>query len=112
MALDKEDVVDAVGIERETGLVVLTIADSRDWDDEAKHLLALQAKLNAYFRFIETGQIWESYPNAAGKKLAIEVVSRFPIPQIGSDLLERASKACADLGVTVRSRHYSGSSHE
>lgn len=109
MALDKPDVVDAVGIENNTGFVVLTIADPWDWNDERRHLLALQAKLNAYFSFIESGQIWLAYPDAVGRKVIIDVVGRFTIPQIGMDLLKRASGARSDLGVEIRSRHFPGS---
>jgi hypothetical protein len=110
MALDRPEIVDAVGIENDTGFVVLTIADQWDWEDEREHLLALQAKLNAYFNFIESGQIWKNYPEAAGRRLVIDVVGRFAIPQIGNDLLNRASDACANLGVFIRTRRYPGPS--
>src|SRR5260370_28362758 len=109
MALDKLDSVDTVGIEKDTGFAVLTIADSWDWADEPKHLLALQAKLNAYFGFIESGQILEDYPDAAGRPLVIDVEGRFPLPKVGVDFLKRASESGANMGVTVRSRHYPGS---
>jgi hypothetical protein len=108
MALNKTDSVDFVGIERNSEFAVLTIADELDWQDECKHLLALQAKLNAYFRFVESGQIWESYPEASGRQLVIDVIARFPIPQKGIDLLTRASDACAALGLKIRYGHYPG----
>ena len=65
-------------------------------------------KSDAYFRFVESGQIWESYPEAAGRQVVIDVIGKFPLPQIGIDLLERASDACANLGVRIRYRHYPG----
>lgn len=108
MALDKPEVVDAIGIEDATGFVVLTIADSWDWEDEGQHLLALQAKLNSYFEFIESGQVSESYPGASGRDLVIELVSRFPLPEAAQELVRRASEACSDLGVRIRTRHYTG----
>jgi len=108
MALDKTDVVDFVGIEKGSEFAALTIADSWDWRDERTHLLALQAKLNAYFKFIESGQIWESYPEAVGRQLVIDVIGRFPLPQIGIDLLKNASDTCKVLGVRIRYSHYPG----
>lgn len=108
MALDKSDVVDAVGIETDTGSVVLTIADDWSWEDHKQHLLALQAKLNAYFNFVESGEILESYPHAAGRKIVIDVITRFPIPKNGVDFLGHASAAAGELGITIRSRHYLG----
>jgi hypothetical protein len=106
MALDKSHVIDAAGVEKDTGCVVLTIADHWSWDDQKNHLLALQEKLNAYFNFIESGEILEAYPDAAGRPIVIDVIGRFPIPEIGIDFLERASAVAADLGVTIRNHHY------
>ncbi len=61
MAIEKSNIVDAVGIEKTTGDVVLTIADYLDWEtSEAQHLELLQEKLNAYLRFIESGELLES----------------------------------------------------
>ena len=105
MALESLDKVDAVGIENDTGFVIITIADNWDWEDEHKHLLALQAKLNAYFAFVESGQIWDTYPKALGRHLVIDVVGKFPIPQLGTDLLKRASNVSDELGISIRSRH-------
>jgi hypothetical protein len=36
-----------------------------------EHLLILQDKLNSYLRFIETGEIFESYPAAKNSSLVI-----------------------------------------
>lgn len=57
MALDQLDTIDAAGTDRATGEIVLTIVDAWNWFDEPAHLAALQAKLNAYFGFVEAGQI-------------------------------------------------------
>lgn len=89
--------------------LILTITDSWDWSDERQHLLALQDKLNSYLDFIESGQIFEEYPNAKGRKLVIDVVTRFPLPEIGVQFLEKANQACADLGVKARNTYYPGS---
>jgi hypothetical protein len=106
MALDNLDAIDAVGIERGSDFVALTILDSWDWHDERSHLLALQSKLNCYFRFIETGQIWRSYPEAVGRQIVIDVIGKFPLPQIAIDLLHRASDVCSELNVKIRHRHH------
>jgi hypothetical protein len=112
MALENVGTVDTVGIERDSDFVILTIADAWDWHDERIHLLALQAKLNAYFGFIESGQIWESYPEAAGRQIEIDVVGKFPLPQAGIDLLKRGSDVCAKLGVRISYRHYPGPQYQ
>jgi len=104
MALENSQVVDAVGVDKRTGDVVLTLLDSWDWEDEGPHLLVLQAKLNAYFEFIESGQL-EAHTEGAGRKARIDVIGRFPISAAGATLLERARQSSADLGVTIRSEH-------
>lgn len=107
-SLDNPNVVDAIGTEKTTGDIILTITDSWDWSDEQKHLLALQDKLNSYFDFVESGQVFEEYPNAKGRMIVIDVVTRFPMPETGLGLLEKANEACTDLGVTVRNTYYPG----
>lgn len=112
MSLDNPKIVDAIGTEKTTGDIILTITDSWDWADEGQHLLALQNKINAYLDFIESGEIFQKYPNAKGRKLVIDVVTRFPLPEIGVQFLEKANAACADLGVTVRNTYYPGSQNK
>jgi hypothetical protein len=104
MSLDNVEVVDATGTERDSGTVVLTIFDAWDWDDQRRHLLALQAKLNAYFGFVESGQIYEADPAAAGRALRIDVVSRYPMPDAALTLLEKAATVASQLGVTITHR--------
>jgi hypothetical protein len=104
MSLDNLEVVDAVGTEIENSAVVLTIVDSWDWQDQRSHLTALQAKLNTYFGFVESGQIYESYPDAKGKALRIDIVSKFAPPDIALKFLEKASAVAAQLNLTVTQR--------
>lgn len=104
MALEKLETADAIGIETLTGCVVLTITDSWDWSDERSHLLALQAKLNRYFDFIEEGQLIESYPAAIGRKKVIDIVTRYPLPSAGVALLNKARESVSDLQIVIRTR--------
>jgi hypothetical protein len=67
MPLEDTGKVDAISTEPATGSVVLTIFNAWEWSDERAHLLALQAKLNAYFDFIQSGQIREAYPSTEGR---------------------------------------------
>lgn len=109
MSLEQVNTVDAVGIENDTQHAVLTIADSWDWTDEQAHLSALQAKLNAYFGFIESGQVWESYPAAKGRKLRIDVVFRFAPTAGAIEFLAKASDVASELDVSVRHYTFRGS---
>jgi hypothetical protein len=104
MSLDDLEVIDAVGTERDSGTVVLSLFDAWDWDDEKAHLTALQAKLNAYFGFVESGQIYEVYPAVAEKALRIDIVSRYPVPDAALTLLEKATTAASQLNITITHR--------
>jgi hypothetical protein len=88
MALENADVVDAIGTETATGIVVLTIIDAWDWTEERTHLLALQTKLNTYFEFVSTGQLVEDYPQAAGRPLRLDVIARFSPPRAAEKFFE------------------------
>jgi hypothetical protein len=106
MSLDNLEVVDTVGTERDSGTIVLTIFDAWDWDDQRRHLLALQAKLNTYFGFVESGQIYETYPAAAGKALRIDVIFRYPVPDAALSFLEKAAAVASQLSITITHRTY------
>ncbi len=108
MTLDKTNVVDAVGTDKATDAVILTIIDHWDWNDERSHLVALQEKLNSYFEFVESGQVYVSYPEGSGKSVCIDVVARYPIPAAGQALLDKASAVAAQLGMAVTSRVHPG----
>ncbi|NHZ67076.1 DUF6572 domain-containing protein [Massilia genomosp. 1] len=95
--------VNAVGTEPVSGSVVLTILDSWDWPDEREHLLALQSKLNWYFGFVESGQMYEAYPAAAqGKSLRIDIISRYPLPTSAVQFLSDAKVVAEELAVSLR----------
>jgi hypothetical protein len=77
VSVEQTDVVDILGIDRETGHVVLTISDHLDWSDTVGHQMILQKKLNRYLAFVESGEILEQYPNAKNRPVAFRVVFKF-----------------------------------
>jgi hypothetical protein len=105
VGLDNPGVVDSIGFEPATGFVVLTISDGLDWTDDVAHLEALEAKLNAYFAFIETGEINQAYPDAVGRPVRIDILGRFRFPDDRRDFLDAAAIVAARLQVTIRQRH-------
>jgi hypothetical protein len=104
MAIDQTETIDAAGIDRETGEVILTIIDAWDWIDEASHLSALQAKLNAYFEFVETGQIGELEPAWQQVGTKIDVVFRVDPPERALALLQTAEFVARPLGLKIAHR--------
>lgn len=104
VAIDVADVVDAIGLEHETGDVILSIIDATDWSDVHDHLTALQAKLNGYFAFVETDQLADAYPDSVGREVVIDVITKHPMHAQGEALLAQAAEVARALGVRVRTR--------
>ncbi|HDR7643838.1 DUF6572 domain-containing protein [Bacillus mycoides] len=61
----------------------------RDFEDEEEHILLLQEKINTYLSFIETGEIYEVYPEAEGKQFVIKVHAKYPCTEWGKKFLEK-----------------------
>lgn len=70
------ETVDAISVDL-MGNAVLAISDELSWENEHKHLLALQSKINAYLEFIENGNLYEQYLNAARRNIIINVVNKY-----------------------------------
>ncbi|HQR44974.1 MAG TPA: hypothetical protein PLB02_01990 [Thermoanaerobaculia bacterium] len=99
MAVDNPTVIDAVGTERETGIVVLTVSDHLEWDSD--HLITLQEKLNAYLHFVLEGQLLEDYPSARNRRVRIEVIHKFEPHAEALEFLSKARVAIAEHGIEL-----------
>ena len=104
MAIDQPETIDAAGTDRETGEIILTIVDAWNWTNEQSHLSALQAKLNAYFGFIESGQIAELEPAWRQVGTKIDVIFRSSPPPPALALLKTAEFVARPLGVKITHR--------
>ena len=102
MSLDDLDAIDALGVDRASGEVILNILDGWGWDDEDAHLLALQAKLNRYFAFVESGQIDEVEPSWREHGARIDVFFRVEPPVAAIALLKTAEFVARPLQLGIR----------
>ena len=105
MPVDNPGVIDAIGIDKSTGEVVLTIADALPWDDCGSHMLALQEKINRYIGFIEQ-ELPDAYPQSRGRSIRIDVICRFAPPQEGEQFLGRARDHAISNGWSLSWRVY------
>lgn len=96
MALHRPGVIDRLGVEADTGHVVLTIVDEMDWSDDQRHLLALQQKLNTYLSFVERGEVFRRLARAGGRilpettRVKVGIVAAHPFPAYAMAFLEYA----------------------
>jgi len=103
MSIEQTDVVDFVSVDKKSGDALLTISDHLAWDqNEEEHLLLLQNKLNAYLRFIESGEVLRKFPEVDGRSVVINVVGQFPLSERASLFFEKASVAIRDAGFKLQ----------
>src|SRR2546421_632934 len=98
MAVDNADVIDAIGIERTSGVVALTISDHLEWNDADSHLRALQEKINSYLAFVESGELLEKYPQATGRPVRIDVVCKYAPSEDAKQFFDRARQLIEQAG--------------
>jgi hypothetical protein len=104
MTLKQTTVVDAIGI-NSTGSVVLTITDELAWSSNVnEHLMLLQEKLNTYLRFIESGELLETYPDAMGRTVVIDVVCKFPPGSMAREFFDQVAPVVEGAGVRLNQR--------
>lgn len=75
MSVEQTNKIDIITIAPDQR-VRLTVSDHLAWDEE-DHLELLQDKLNSYLDYIESGQLFESYPETIGKQPVIAIYMQY-----------------------------------
>ena len=105
MTIEQANVVDIIGTNPETNQVLLVISDHLEWtgDDQSDkfHMYLLQYKFNLYLEFIESGEIYQKYPDAAGKEVVIKIMAKFPMNDEAKAFLEKARAMVMKYGYRV-----------
>ena len=70
---DRAGFIDVVAHDRKTDETVLVMHESTRWDGSDRQLHELQERFNAYASFLLDGELAESHPELAGKKMRIDV---------------------------------------
>lgn len=103
MTVENSATIDAIGVDRQTGAIHLSIVDSLPWD--LTHLQFLQEKINTYLGFIESGEVYDAYPEAKRRQLVIDIVARFRPNEDAWRFLEQAKTVIENYGATMLLRH-------
>ena len=106
MTVEQHDVVDFISFDK-GGNCVLTISDHLEWEDVDQHLFCLQEKLNAYLRFIESGEVYQKYPKATGLPIVISVILKFAVPVEAGWFFEKAGGVLRQAGFAFEYRQIS-----
>jgi hypothetical protein len=97
MSINQTGIIDIIGTTPD-GKVMLTISDHHSWE-ETWHLQLLQDKINAYLQFIESGQIFDVYPNAVKRDLIIETTMKYQPTIEAISFLEKAKEIVEGAGI-------------
>lgn len=105
MRLTDASTVDYLGLEKDTGYVVVTLVDDCDWEDDIRHLSLLQAKVNRYFDFIESGEVYEQLRETTGQEVVtttpvkISLLAKYEPSGEGLRFLDHVARVAGDVGV-------------
>ena len=103
MSIDQADAIDFANIDRASGDLWLTITDHLPWEEnEGDHLVLLQNKLNAYLRFIESGEVFEKVPDSRGRGIVINLVAKFPLSEQADFFVRKARTAIEGAGFRLQ----------
>ncbi len=103
MSIEQTDVVDFINFNEAENEVVLTISDHLEWGNNVnEHLFLLQEKINSYLRFIESGELLESYPNANGRSSVINIVGKYPLNEKAKAFVDQIKSILSDVGMALR----------
>jgi hypothetical protein len=97
MSIEDTQVIDIISMSKDGSSVTLTATDHLDWGGK-EHLMMIQDKLNSYLSFVESGEIFESYPNAKGKELIIDIVCKYTPDEEGVRFLGLCQEAIEKAG--------------
>ncbi|MBP7002076.1 DUF6572 domain-containing protein [Amaricoccus sp.] len=103
MSVDQTDTIDFATIDKDSGDLWLTISDHLPWgEEEGRHLIILQNKINSYLEFIESGEILERIPDSRGRKIVINLISKYPLSQRAETFLGKAQAAVEGVGFRLQ----------
>lgn len=102
MTIQDTGVIDFITTEKSTGDLKLTISDHLEWDEDNEHLYLLQEKINAYLRYIESGEIYEERPDAKNQNIVINIMGKYPLNEEAECFFSKALDAIEGAGFSLR----------
>lgn len=101
MTILDSNTVDVIGTISDKNLTVLSISDHLEWEIHKtnEHLILLQDKINTYLRYIESGEIYTSFPSAKGKGFVIRIYFKHEPNFEALTFISHATPILRDAGV-------------
>jgi hypothetical protein len=108
IGVEDENAVDLISIDERQSAVILTVRDHLDWSDTVHHQALLQAKLNRYLIFVESGELLTRHPTAKGLPVEFKVVFKFKPDRIAEAFIEEAKEAMSRAGFKLQTTEFTG----
>ncbi len=101
MSILETDKIDMIATRPDSNVVKLVVSDHLDWDDVDGHSSMLQAKINTYISFVETGQLLliKEPPIPENPDVMISLAVPDPLGRAALDYLSRVRESLADIDI-------------
>lgn len=107
MTIEQPKIIDFVALDKDNENAWLILIDHLVWDaEEREHLFMLQEKLNVYLHYIESGQLYDDFPKAVGRKIGIRVFGEHPLSAKAEKFFELSRGRIAELGFKLQFEHH------
>lgn len=88
----QHDKIDLVGLDRQRDRVILSIVETRPWNDDDRTLFDLQEKLNTYIGYVEQGRLVADYPQTRGRTVEFRLQTTFPLRPRDEEFIEEVRR--------------------
>lgn len=104
MSIDQQKVIDLMGSKPGSNVLDLFITDHLPWDKatEYEHAYKLQEKVNAYLAAIESGELFETYPEHKGKSVVINVLGKYELNGFAKKFYQKLSGVVKGAGFELK----------
>ncbi len=94
-------IVDLISFDERRSQVVLTLIETRSWDQGQAQLEQLNDKLSNYFVYVLDGHLAEQYPQYAGKAVRIQLDCTSEPDDLARELLRNATQVANERGLAL-----------
>src|SRR5215471_7065755 len=105
MTVEDKDLIDRMGRDRKTHEIVLFIFDHLPWTEDkheiTAHLAFLQDKIYRYLDFIESGEIYETYPSEPEEKPRLALFAKYQLNEEAKAFFDRIQKYVSQQGFNL-----------
>ncbi|MEY2304844.1 hypothetical protein COK52_25095 [Bacillus thuringiensis] len=98
MGLRELDEIDFMGYDKDEKIAYLIITDEEDWKDEDGHISLLIEKIHTCMAFVESGEVFERYPETKEYNFVIRIYAKYRYTEYGEEFLGKAEEIVMKTG--------------